>query len=84
LDEEFDKLDKSLKPEDSIYDNVKEVFEAYAVDEEFRKIIDSKKFAELGVHPSGEAFKKLPVEFKNNIPSFINQNVNLKRLENVR
>ena len=64
LDEEFDKLDKSLKPEDSIYDNVKEVFEAYAVDEEFRKIIDSKKFAELGVHPSGEAFKKLPVEFK--------------------
>ena len=64
--------------------NVKEVFEAYAVDEEFRKIIDSKKFAELGVHPSGEAFKKLPVEFKNNIPSFINQNVNLKRLENVR
>ena len=44
---EFDKLDKSLKPEDSIYDNVKEVFEAYAVDEEFRKIIDSKKFAEL-------------------------------------
>lgn len=84
LDEEFDKLDKSLKPEDSIYDNVKEVFEAYAVDEEFRKIIDSKKFAELGVHPSGEAFKKLPVEFKKNIPSFINQNVNLKRLENVR
>ncbi len=84
LDEEFDKLDKSLKPEDSIYDNVKEVFEAYAVDEEFRKIIDSKKFAELAVHPSGEAFKKLPVEFKNNIPSFINKNVNLKRLENVR
>ena len=35
---------------------------------EFRDIIDSKKYAELNAHPSGEAFKKLPLELKEAIP----------------
>ncbi len=68
----------------AIYDFSKLFINSISFKNFFYIIIDSKKFAELGVHPSGEAFKKLPVEFKNNIPSFINQNVNLKRLENVR
>ena len=84
LDEEFDKLDKALKPDDSVYGSAREVFEAYAVDDDFRDIIDSRRYAELGVHPSGDAFRKLPVELKQGIPLFINQNVNLERLENVR
>ena len=46
LDEEFDKLDKALRPEDSIYTIAKEVFEAYATDEEFRDIIETKRYAE--------------------------------------
>ncbi len=84
LDEEFDKLDKALKPDDSIYAIAKEVFEAYAVDEEFRDIIESKRYAELGVHPSGEAFKILPIELKQGIPNYIKENVDLERLANVR
>jgi type I restriction enzyme R subunit len=84
LDEEFDKLDKALKPDDAIYGSAREVFEAYAVDDDFRDIIDSRRYAELGVHPSGDAFRKLPVELKQGIPSYIKQNVNLERLENVR
>ena len=83
LDEEFDKLDKAINPDDSIYSNVKEVFEAYAVDDGFRYIIDSKKFAELSVHPSGDAFRKLPLELKQGIPLYIKENVNLERLQNV-
>ena len=83
LDEEFDKLDKALKPDDSVYDNAKEVFEAYAGDDEFRDIIDSRRYAELGVHPSGDAFKRLPPELQKSIPSYIKKNVNLERLENV-
>ncbi|MBT5631570.1 MAG: DEAD/DEAH box helicase family protein, partial [Nitrospina sp.] len=70
LDEEFDKLDKALKPDDSVYGSAREVFEAYAVDDDFRDIIDSRRYAELGVHPSGDAFRKLPVELKQGIPSF--------------
>jgi type I restriction enzyme R subunit len=83
LDEEFDKLDKAINPDDSVYSNVKEVFEAYAVDDGFRYIIDSKKFAELSVHPSGDAFRKLPSELKQGIPLYIKENVNLERLQNV-
>ena len=83
LDEEFDKLDKALKPDDSIYAIAKEVFEAYAIDEEFRDIIESKRYAELGVHPSGEAFKTLPIELKQGIPNYIKENVDLERLANV-
>ena len=84
LDEEFDKLDKSLQPDDTIYDSAREVFDAYAVDDEFRNIIDSKRYAELGLHPSGNAFRNLPVELKQNIPNYIKENVNLERLESVR
>ena len=83
LDEEFDKLDKAINPDDAVYSNVKEVFEAYAVDDGFRYIIDSKKFAELSVHPSGDAFRKLPLELKQGIPLYIKENVNLERLQNV-
>ena len=83
LDEEFDKLDKALKPDDSIYAIAKEVFEAYTTDEEFRDIIESKRYAELGVHPSGEAFKTLPIELKQGIPNYIKENVDLERLANV-
>ena len=84
LEEEFDRFEHSYNPDESIYDSAKEVFEAYAVDVDFRDIIDSRRYAELGVHPSGDAFRKLPVELKQGIPSYIKQNVNLERLENVR
>ena len=84
LDEEFDKLDKVLKPDDVIYGSAREVFEAYAVDNNFRDIVDRKRYAELGVHPSGDAFRKLPKELKQSIPLYVKDNVNLERLENVR
>ncbi len=84
LDEEFDKLDKALKPDDANYGSAREVFEAYAVDDDFREIIDSRRYAELGVHPSGDAFRKLPKELKQSIPLYVKDNVNLERLENVR
>ena len=84
LDEEFDRLDKALKPNDEVYGSAKEVFEAYSVDDDFRNIIDGKRYAELSVHPSGDAFRKLPLELKQRIPVYINQNVNLERLQHVR
>ena len=83
LDEEFDKFDRVLKLDDSIYSSVREVFDAYVLDTEFRNIIDSKRFAKLSVHPSGEAFNKLSQEFREKIPAYIQQNVNLERFEDV-
>lgn len=78
LEEEYDKFDKSHQPDDANYDSVREVFEAYAVDNDFRDIVDSRRYAELSVHPSGEAFRKLPMELKQNIPDYIKKNVNME------
>ena len=84
LDEEFDKLDKALKPDDATYNDARQFFEAYTGDDEYRDIIDGKRFAELKVHPSGEAFSNLTPELRQKIPLYIKQNVNLERLSNVR
>ena len=84
LDEEFDKLDKALHPSDAVYNDARQFFEAYTGDDEYRDIIDSRRFAELKVHPSGEAFSNLTPELRQKIPLYIKQNVNLERLSNVR
>jgi len=84
LDEEFDKLDNALKPSDSIYNAAREFFDAYVSDTEYRDIIESKRFADLSTHPSGNAFKNLSDDLRQSIPFYIKQNVNLERLANVR
>ena len=79
LEEDFEKLDDELNPADDYFHDAKQFFESYAIDPEYREIIDSKKFAELNVHPSGQAFKNLPKELRTMIPQFIKEKVNLER-----
>ena len=83
MEEEFDKLDNSLKPDESVFNDAKQFFQSYTSDSDYREIIDNKRFADLNVHPSGQAFKNLTPELRENIPSYINSNVNLERFENV-
>ena len=79
LEEDFEKLDDELNTSDSNFHDAKQFFESYAIDPEYREIIDSKKFAQLNVHPSGQAFKNLPKELREMIPQFVKKNVNLER-----
>ena len=81
LDEDFEKFISSFNLIESAYADAREVFDAYSTDEDFRRIIKTKKYAELSTHPSGDSFKNLPKEYKDAIPSFINENVDIKRLE---
>lgn len=83
LEEEFDKLDNSLKPDESVFNDAKQFFQSYTSDSEYREIINNKRFADLNVHPSGDAFKNLTPELRENIPSYINKNVDLEIFENV-
>ena len=53
------------------------------MDEEFRDIIESKRYAALGVNPSGDAFRILPIDLKEKIPNYIKENVDMERLVNV-
>ena len=82
LEEEFDKFDDKFKPDENSFNAVKQVFEAYVTDKDFRDKIDSGKYAELNVHPSGDYFFKLPKDFRNKIPTYIKENINLERFIN--
>ena len=82
LDEEFDKFDDKFKPDENSFNAVRQVFEAYVTDKEFRDKIDSGKYAELNVHPSGNYFFKLPEGLRNKIPKHIKQNIDLERFIN--
>jgi len=79
LEEDFEKLDDELNPSDDNFHDAKQFFESYAIDPEYREIIDSKKFAELNVHPSGHAFMNLPRDLREKIPQFIKEKVDLER-----
>lgn len=84
LDEEFDKLDKVLAPDDNDFDSAKEVFDAYFIDNEFKNILDSGQYAQLNVHPSGQAFKDLSKGMREKILHYIVNEVNQDRLLSVR
>ena len=80
IEEEFEKFDDKFHPsEDDFYDT-KQFFESYILDKDYRDIIDSKRFAELNVHPSGQAFKNIPKEFREQIPLYVKKNVDIERL----
>jgi len=80
IEEEFEKFDDKFHPsEDDFYDT-KQFFESYILDKDYRDIIDSKRFAELNVHPSGRAFKNIPQEFREQIPLYVRENVDMERL----
>ena len=82
LDEEFDKFDDKFKPDEDSFNAARQVFDAYITDKEFREKIDSGKYAELNVHPSGNYFFKLPEGLRNKIPKHIKQNIDLERFIN--
>ena len=82
LEEEFEKLDDKFKPDEESFYATKQVFEAYITDKSFREIIDSGKFNELHVHPSGDYFIKLPKDLRSKIPAYIKENIDLERFIN--
>ena len=80
IEEEFEKFDDKFHPsEDDFYDT-KQFFESYILDKDYRDIIDTGMFAELNFHPSGQAFKNIPQEFREQIPLYVKENVDMERL----
>ncbi|GIX42871.1 MAG: type I restriction-modification system restriction subunit [Leptospiraceae bacterium] len=79
LEEEFNKFDSQYLPDEQYFEYAKTVFKAYILDDEFRKIIDSKDFTSLNLSPYGEAFRRLPPELKKAIPEYIKDYVSLNK-----
>ena len=82
LEEEFNKFDDEFHLSSDNFNAAKEVFESYASNSEYRKIVDSKKLIELQEQYPGayEVFKNTPKDLREKIPQFIKEKVNLERL----
>jgi len=82
LEEEFERFDDKFNLPSDNFNDVKEVFESYASNSEYRKIVDRKKLIELNEQYPGayEAFKNLPKDLRDKIPQFIKENVDFERL----
>ena len=81
LEEDFEKLDDALNPSDIYFHNAQQFFESYAIDPKYREMIDSEKFGQLNLHPSGQAFKNLSEELRMSLPKLIKEKIDLRRYE---
>src|SRR4028119_1428404 len=70
LDDEFEKFDSRYLPKHEHFDYVKNYFKSYITDDEFRDIIENKKYALLNTNPNGEVFRKLPADLRSLIPEY--------------
>lgn len=83
LEEEFDKFISIYPPEEDVNIRaLKYFFKAYIVDQDIRKIIEAKNFHALQTHPTLTIaqFKDVAVKYRQVIPGYINDYVNLDRL----
>lgn len=79
LEDEYEKFDDRIMPEESNFNNVKNSFLSYITDPELRDIVDNKKYSLLNIHPSGQSFKNLPDKYKTIIPDYIKSYVPLNK-----
>ena len=82
LQEDFDNLSDEINVSDEFYYDARQFFDSYVADPNFRNVINSEKFAELSLHPTGQSFKNLPDQLREQIPLFVKEKVNLDRFEN--
>jgi len=82
LDEEFDKFISIYPPEEDVNIRaLKYFFKAYIVDQEIRKIIETKDFQSLQTNPTLtiSQFKEVAVKYREVIPVYIKDYIKLER-----
>jgi len=82
LEEEFDKFISIYPPEEDVNIRaLKYFFKAYIVDQEIRKIIESKDFQALQTHPTLTItqFREVAAKYREVIPLYIKDYINLER-----
>lgn len=79
LEDEFDKFDSSVMPDEASFADAKNYFKSYLTDTEFRDIIESRKFGLLNNNANGEVFRRLPEKLRKAIPEYIKDNVSLNK-----
>ncbi|MBD2150747.1 DEAD/DEAH box helicase family protein [Pseudanabaena sp. FACHB-1277] len=80
LEEEFEKFVANYQPDESI-PAIKSYFKAYVTNDQIRKIIEAKNYAELATNAflSLDSFKAVPKSYRNLIPEYVREFVVLER-----
>jgi len=79
LEDEFEKFDSRYLPDEKYFFYAKNYFKSYIIDNEFRDIIENKKFPLLNTNPNGDVYRKLPPELRTLIPEYIKDNISLNQ-----
>ena len=80
LEEEFEKFVANYQPDESI-PAIKTYFKAYVTNDQIRKIIEAKNYAELATNAflSLDSFKAVPKSYRDLIPAYVREFVALER-----
>lgn len=80
LEEEFEKFVANYQPDESI-PAIRSYFKAYVTNDQIRKIIEAKNYAELATNAflSLDSFKAVPKSYRDLIPEYVRQFVVLER-----
>ena len=80
LDEEFDKFDSRVMPDEKQFTPAKNFFKTYVLDPDFRMQVDDGNFAYImGSHAGGESLRKLTIELRNKIIEYIKDYVSFNQ-----
>jgi len=82
LNDEFDKFDSRYLPDEKYFTFAKNYFKSYITDNEFRDIIDNKKYPLLNTNPNGDVFRNLNPELRKLIPEYIKDNITFNQFMN--
>jgi type I restriction enzyme R subunit len=80
LDEEFDKFDSRVMPDEKQFTPAKNFFKTYVLDPEFRQQVDEGNFAYImGSHAGGEFLRNLTIELRNKIIEYVKDYVSFNQ-----
>ena len=80
LDEEFDKFDSRVMPDEKQFTPAKNFFKTYVLDPEFRMQVDDGNFAYImGSHAGGAYLRNLTVDLRNKIIDYIKDYVSFNQ-----
>lgn len=79
LEDEFERFDTNYLPDEKYFLDAKNFFKSYVSDNDFREIIESKKFALLSTNPNGNLYRNLTPELRKLIPEYIKDNISLNQ-----
>jgi type I restriction enzyme, R subunit len=80
LDEEFDKFDSRIMPDERQFTPARNFFKTYVLDPEFRMQVDEGNFAYImGSHAGGEFLRNLTVDLRNKIIDYVKDYVSFNQ-----